>query len=167
MPFMAPFSTNSNAERLLYSQARVQVPGGVPAESAYAPATVPGVTEATVSAELTAMITELAGITVSATQPLMEAGLDSLAAVELRNAIGAKFGIELPATAMFDYPTLDALSRFVAQRTEPAQPAVSTLPVAAVDAGAIELEIRELVTGACLCFLDTVLWPLPRASSCE
>ena len=38
--------------------------------------------------------------------PLMSAGLDSLGAVELRNGISAKFGISMPATIAFDYPTL-------------------------------------------------------------
>lgn len=52
-------------------------------------------------------------------QPLMEAGLDSIGAVELRNAVNTKFGIELPATATFDYPSADALARFVVQQTDP------------------------------------------------
>lgn len=52
-------------------------------------------------------------------QPLMEAGLDSIGAVELRNAVSIKFGIELPATATFDYPSADALARFVVQQTDP------------------------------------------------
>lgn len=43
----------------------------------------------------------------------MEAGLDSLGAVELRNALGAKFGTELPATVTFDYPSVSALARFL------------------------------------------------------
>ena len=38
--------------------------------------------------------------------PLMNAGLDSLAAVELRSALSAHFGTDLPATFAFDYPSL-------------------------------------------------------------
>ena len=54
------------------------------------------------------------GKAVDSTAPLMAAGLDSLAAVELRNAVSSKFGVNLPATLAFDYPTLEALSTFIA-----------------------------------------------------
>lgn len=53
------------------------------------------------------------GVSVAADQPLMEAGLDSLGAVGLRNALGAKFGAELPPTMAFDYPTPAALAKFL------------------------------------------------------
>lgn len=46
-------------------------------------------------------------------QPLMEAGLDSLGAVELRNALSERFSVDLPATITFDYPTPSALAGFI------------------------------------------------------
>lgn len=43
----------------------------------------------------------------------MQGGLDSLGAVELRNAIASKFSITVPATLAFDFPSAEALSRFI------------------------------------------------------
>jgi NADPH:quinone reductase-like Zn-dependent oxidoreductase/acyl carrier protein len=48
-------------------------------------------------------------------QPLSELGLDSLMAVELRNALGVAVGRTLPATLLFRYPTVEALTQFLAQ----------------------------------------------------
>ncbi len=61
---------------------------------------------------------------------LEQAGLDSLGAVDLRNAIGSKFGIEVPATAAFDYPTASALAGHISARVAPSQvPHTSTVNV--------------------------------------
>nr|UUL70766.1 Beta-ketoacyl-acyl-carrier-protein synthase I [Vitiosangium cumulatum] len=46
-------------------------------------------------------------------QPLSELGLDSLTAVELKNALGRTLGCSLHATLLFDYPTIDALTRYL------------------------------------------------------
>ena len=51
----------------------------------------------------------------SVSQPLSEAGVDSLLAVELRNSLQASFGVTLPATLIFDYPTVEALSGHLAE----------------------------------------------------
>jgi acyl carrier protein len=46
-------------------------------------------------------------------QALSELGLDSLMAVELRNALSATTGKTLPAGVMFQYPTIDAVAGYV------------------------------------------------------
>jgi acyl transferase domain-containing protein/NADPH:quinone reductase-like Zn-dependent oxidoreductase/SAM-dependent methyltransferase/acyl carrier protein/NADP-dependent 3-hydroxy acid dehydrogenase YdfG len=43
-------------------------------------------------------------------RPLQEYGLDSLLSIELRNALSADLDAKLSATALFDYPTLAALT---------------------------------------------------------
>ena len=48
-----------------------------------------------------------------------ELGFDSLTAVELRNRLSDLSGIQLPATLAFDYPSTEALSRFLLERAEP------------------------------------------------
>lgn len=40
-------------------------------------------------------------------------------AVKLRNSVSAAFGLELPATATFDHPTISALAAFIASKTAP------------------------------------------------
>jgi NAD(P)-dependent dehydrogenase (short-subunit alcohol dehydrogenase family)/acyl carrier protein len=51
-------------------------------------------------------------------QPLKEAGLDSLMAVELRNLLARSVGTSLPATLLFDYPSVDAITAFFLKRLE-------------------------------------------------
>ena len=56
----------------------------------------------------------------SADAPLMESGLDSLGAVELRNSLATRFAVELPPTVTLDYPSVAALAQFIAALLAPA-----------------------------------------------
>jgi len=71
--------------------------------------------------ELFEIVSGLLGSVIGIDEPLMEAGLDSIGAVELRNSVAAKFGVELPATVTFDYPSVAALAQYLAARTAPPQ----------------------------------------------
>ncbi|KAH8584212.1 polyketide synthase, partial [Cryptosporidium sp. chipmunk genotype I] len=59
-------------------------------------------------------INDIAGIEkIDFDTPLIELGLDSLSAVEVRNAISNKLNIILPITTLFDYPTINLLSDYI------------------------------------------------------
>jgi acyl transferase domain-containing protein/acyl carrier protein len=51
--------------------------------------------------------------TIDPRTPLQDLGLDSLMAVELRNTLGHALAQPLPATLLFNYPTVDALVGFL------------------------------------------------------
>ncbi|MEV4320034.1 beta-ketoacyl synthase N-terminal-like domain-containing protein [Actinocrispum sp. NPDC049592] len=57
-------------------------------------------------------------------RPLRELGLDSMAIVDLRNRLAEATGRRLPATVMFDHPSVRALAAFLAGE----QPAAKDLP---------------------------------------
>ena len=59
--------------------------------------------------------------------PLMQAGIDSLGAVELRNRLVAQLGVKLPNTLTFDYPTIAAVAGFIAEQVAPAEAPTAAL----------------------------------------
>ena len=72
-----------------------------------------------VQQQLSEAIRGVLGSDVSADEPLMAAGLDSLGAVELRNAVETRMGLQLPGTLVFDYPTVSAMASYVTSRLAP------------------------------------------------
>jgi len=66
---------------------------------------------------------ELLGSDTSVDAPLMEAGLDSLGAVEFRSRLSSQLGIKLPETLIFDFPTLRQVKSHVGSLAAPARAA--------------------------------------------
>lgn len=50
---------------------------------------------------------------VGADEPLMMSGLDSIGMVEVQTKLEKALGIKLPSTLVFDYPTRDALEKYI------------------------------------------------------
>eukprot|EP01052_Picozoa_sp_SAG31_P007897 SAG31_NODE_386_length_16407_cov_24.639686_2_plen_2943_part_00 len=63
------------------------------------------------------MATQVMGVAdIPVEEPLMDVGMDSLSAVEFRNALAAKLrGIDLSDTIMYDYPSIQALSEYISE----------------------------------------------------
>ena len=71
----------------------------------------------------------LTHLTVDTTACCLQAGLDSLGAVDLRNSLSAAFSTDaLPATLAFDYPTVAALAQLLLSlQPQPVAPQVRTV----------------------------------------
>lgn len=77
-------------------------------------------------------------------EPLMDAGLDSLAASELVAGIKEATGVQLSPTATFDHPSIAALAAHVQQAMSTSQePEAST----AADIGLIAENVQQILAG--------------------
>ncbi len=112
--------------------------------------------------EIVGRILGLGELALERTRPLPELGLDSLMAVELRNALGGAIGRVLPTSLVFDHPTAEALCDrlagelgLIARGTPPALEAVARPRPGPIQAVAIEDE--ELNEEAALLLLERKL----------
>jgi len=56
---------------------------------------------------------KIVGTVIDKDAPLMSAGLDSLSATEFTSTLSERLNVEIEATALFDYPTLQSLADFL------------------------------------------------------
>ncbi len=79
-------------------------------------------------------------------QPLKELGLDSLMAVELRNLLAADLGADgaLPATLLFDHPTIGAVADYLYEELMPVTEHDDATEPSEVVPGHTEEELDEL-----------------------
>jgi len=95
----------------------------------------------------------LLGTEVPDDAPLMGAGLDSIAAVELISTLSQDLNIEIEPTALFDYPTIGSLAKYftgmeTAEAVVPLSlPQVSMKPRAQVDVAEVVAKAVEELLG--------------------
>lgn len=68
--------------------------------------------------EQVAQVLKLKPAVVTLSKPLRTLGMDSLMALELRNRLERSLGLTLPATTFFNYPTVAALTKHLAEKME-------------------------------------------------
>ena len=67
----------------------------------------------TIEENIIRIVALLLGKPIILTEPFMQAGLDSMGATELQKAIEAEYNIDLAPTVAYDYPTVEALAKYV------------------------------------------------------
>ena len=102
--FLAEFSKPKPQQT---SQARLTAPRSLASHDTPPPVTTQADHGAAMRDIVVEAVTGIVGAEIGGMEPLVAAGLDSLGAVELRNSLEERTGLQLSPTLLFDYPTVD------------------------------------------------------------
>jgi malonyl CoA-acyl carrier protein transacylase len=78
-------------------------------------------------------------------QPLVEQGFDSLMSVDMRNRLNKSLGCALPASLLFDYPTLEKIARYLLKDVVKLEAEAAPAPASATSAAALMDELDRLI----------------------
>ena len=95
---------------------------------------------ATIQTQVSRAIAAVRGAELAVDEPLMDAGLDSLAMAEVSSSIVSALGVQLPSTVAFDYPSIGEISIFIDSQLFPA-PAHLTQLSSAMRVSAIQNQV--------------------------
>ncbi len=115
----ASADTSTTAEASVGGQSNAAVAsmaGGV------ATARAPALSHEAVSAQVQTALQSIIGEGIGLEEPLMSAGLDSLGSVEFANVLSRRFGMQMPGTLVFDYPTVNAVSAYLHSKLQVLSP---------------------------------------------
>mmetsp|Transcript_32342 Transcript_32342/g.100073 ORF Transcript_32342/g.100073 Transcript_32342/m.100073 type:complete len:127 (-) Transcript_32342:1047-1427(-) len=68
---------------------------------------------------ISTVVMEIQGTTVATDTSLLSIGLDSIASVELANALTDQTNMELPPSLVFDHPTIESMASCLSTTTKP------------------------------------------------
>ena len=105
--------------------------------------TKPGAQLQAISINILNIVREVSSINISLDQPLMESGIDSLAGIELKTRLETMYQVEIPATAMFDYPSVAALSAYIYAKLDTTVAKIDNTPRAQVSKVLFEQKTRS------------------------
>ncbi len=141
----APADTSATAVASVGGQSNALVAslaGGV------ATARAPALSHEAVSAQVQTALQSIIGESVGLEEPLMSAGLDSLGSVEFANVLSRRFGMQMPGTLVFDYPTVNAVSAYLHSKLQVLSPnLVVNAQAAAVTAAPASIVLPVALSG--------------------
>lgn len=110
----------------------------------------PGLRLDDATAIVNSAIQDVLGYTVDSRAPLAQSGVDSLSSLEIQNSLQAKAprGVKIPATVVFDYPTVEKIAQFLVASVQPKRQPSKGLKPERKPKPAVAAKVASRLTGS-------------------